>query len=122
MTTTLTIAAADFALAGTIPAVGAQFIITPVHVSINSTTDQIVSGKSFGVTVDATGAASTAIPDALAGNGLSIWSTLQGWVTVAVDHGSQNARRASVRLPSKCVPHSEHTIGSAPARRTVFMR
>ena len=84
MTTTLTIAADDFALAGTIPAVGAQFIITPVHVSINSTTDQIVSGKSFGVTVDATGAASTAIPDALAGNGLSIWSTLQGWVTVAV--------------------------------------
>lgn len=77
MTTTLLIGADDFTASG-VAAAGARFRFTPVKLSTAGL--RLVSTRSWQVTLDAEGNGVTEIPDAAPGEGLIIWSSIEGWV------------------------------------------
>ena len=84
MATTLTILANDFSVAGVQAAGGQQFTFTPVNILFSTAAQSVVSRKQFTLTTGATGSGSTLIPDSVAGNGLRIDSSLNGWTSVTV--------------------------------------
>jgi hypothetical protein len=81
MTTTITIGADVFTALGETPRV-AKFTFTPTALAIKN--GRLISADSWTIHTDEDGNATTQLPDAVVGEGVRIWSNLQGFEKVTV--------------------------------------
>jgi len=84
MTTTLLITADDFTATGLTPRANATFRFQLVNLAYDGSTASLVSTAAWQVRTDVDGLAETQLPDAVAGQGVEIWSNVEGWVGHAV--------------------------------------